>query len=393
MSPTRPGRTGSAHPLTGHTGAVNSVAFAPDGHTLATGSGDKTVILWDVRDPTRPHRLGHPLTGHTGAVNAVAFAPDGHTLATASADKTVILWDVPDPTRPQRLGAPADRPHRLGERGGVRPGRAHPGHRQRRRHGDLVGCAGPDPAAAASAHPLTGHTGPVYSVAFAPDGHTLATASSDQTVILWDVADPTRPQRLGHPLTGHTGPCDLGGVRPGRAHPGHRQQRQDGDLVGCARPDPAAAASGDPLTGHTGAVNSVAFAPDGHTLATGSDDKTVILWDVRDPTRPHRLGAPADRPHRLGVLGGVRPGRAHPGHRQRRPDGDPVGCAGPDPAAAASGQPLTGHTGYVYSVAFAPDGHTLATGSGDKTVILWDVRDPTRPQRLGQPLDRPHRRP
>ena len=83
-----------------------AVAFAPDGHTLATGSDDKSVILWDVRDPTRPQRIGQPLTGHTGSVSSVAFAPDGHTLATGSDDKSVILWDVRDPTRPQRIGHP-----------------------------------------------------------------------------------------------------------------------------------------------------------------------------------------------------------------------------------------------------------------------------------------------
>ena len=70
---------------------MSAVAFAPDGHTLATGSDDSTVILWDVRDPAQPQRLGHPLTGHTDAVYSVAFAPDGHTLATGSADKTVHL--------------------------------------------------------------------------------------------------------------------------------------------------------------------------------------------------------------------------------------------------------------------------------------------------------------
>ena len=100
------GDTRYAGTLTGHTGAVYSVAFAPDGHTLATGSADNSVILWNVRDPTRPQRIGSPLTGHTSPVSSVAFTPDGQTLATGSWDKSVILWDVRDPTRPQRLGSP-----------------------------------------------------------------------------------------------------------------------------------------------------------------------------------------------------------------------------------------------------------------------------------------------
>jgi WD40 repeat protein len=73
---------------------VNAVAFAPDGRTLASASGDQTVRLWDLSDRAHPSPLGPPLTGHTSLVNAVAFAPDGRTLASASYDRTVRLWDL-----------------------------------------------------------------------------------------------------------------------------------------------------------------------------------------------------------------------------------------------------------------------------------------------------------
>ncbi|MGH3830975.1 MAG: WD40 repeat domain-containing protein, partial [Pseudonocardiaceae bacterium] len=79
---------------------------------------------------------------------------------------------------------------------------------------------------------LNGHSGIVTSVAFSPNRQTLATASLDRTVRLWNVADPTHPTPLG-----------------------------------------------TPLTDHTGGVTAVAFSPNGHTLATASLDRTVRLWN------------------------------------------------------------------------------------------------------------------
>ena len=75
----------------GHSAGVWSVAFSPDGKTLASASGDQSVILWEVASR---QAIGEPLKGHSAQVMSVAFSPDGKTLASASADKTVMLWDA-----------------------------------------------------------------------------------------------------------------------------------------------------------------------------------------------------------------------------------------------------------------------------------------------------------
>lgn len=218
--------------LQGHDDAVFSLAFSPDGKTLASGSrGDTSLIVWnlDSRTPAGP-----AIRAHDGGAVALAISPDGKILATGGGDRTVLLWTLADRTP---IGAP-----------------------------------------------LAGHKSNVVSLAFSPDGSLLATASWDGSVMVWDVA--TRQPRLP-PLSTSINQIEAVAFSPD----GRTLAAGDGsgtwlwDVATGKLRRPAALA-------HAGGVKSVAFSRDGTLLATGGSAGTVVLWsvDTGEPVRPPLLG-------------------------------------------------------------------------------------------------------
>src|SRR5262245_39307531 len=212
-----------------------AVSFSPDGQRIAVGFSDDLVGVWDATGGQE--RL--TFNGHRGQVSAVAFSPEGAELATAGSSGTVFLWDV---------------------------------------------------ATGKEARRFEGHaSGGVSSVQFSADGRRLVTAGQDRTARVWHVSS-------GRELAvfrGHSGPVEAAHFLPGAETVG---TAGDNTLrfwsVPPAPPVPTLLHEPDPPSGrlasllakaparHTGAVTALTFSPDGRSVYTGSQDRTIRRWDA-----------------------------------------------------------------------------------------------------------------
>jgi WD40 repeat protein len=431
---TQPKRVGQ--PLVG-CARGNSLAFAPDGHILAVGCSDGQIWLWNLSDPAKIQQDGKPLS-QKGEVESVAFSADGRTLTASTFGESLMKWDISDPAQAKPLAPPFPR---TGGRGTLSPDGTilATGYSEAGVDGAVLYDVS-DPAHPRQMGDPLVHNGDVNYLAFSKDGRLLVTASTDDKAIVWDLASAFDPTAIGEPLigllsnlssvavsTGRNGlvatasasgavilwnlgsPVKAGPTaefpQPAVSGPSNSITQlgfspdgrtlaagaSNGAVVLWDRTDPTRLRPlGQPLTGHSDFIRSVVFSPNGRILATGSGANGVLLWDVTDPAHPRRLGEPL--PH-LATEGGV---AFSPDSRTlAMPDGDSDGVVlwdVSDPARPRkAGQPLDGHShpsslSSASSVAFSPDGRTLATGGTDNAVVLWDLAAGTQPVRLGQPL-------
>jgi WD40 repeat protein len=318
--------------LYGHTSAVHSVAFSPDGSKMATGAWDDTARLWSV-------------VSHTAIVKSIAFSPDGTQLATGSADATAKVWSVATGTERQGFRLRDEVASVVFSPSGERLATADRDGTTRiwdLQSGDLVASAARGSEVMALSFSPDGRqlavgywVGPVvlldsesgaerarfgddglqvFSVAFNSDGTQLAAAiGQDGTVRVWDIGSRQEIFRLAD--------------RPYEVKAAIFNPREPdiavavGSIVRRMRGIPSPTEL-RPLSGHDGAINGIAFSPNGRYLASASADKAVKVWDW------------------------------------------------------ATGEvilTLSGHTAPVQAVAFSPDGRRIATASSDRTWHIYPL--------------------
>jgi eukaryotic-like serine/threonine-protein kinase len=340
-----------------------SVAFAPDGKTIATADVAGAIKVWEVPSC----RLALTIFTQAPDVTSLAFAPDGKGLACSSSDETVRLLDLPTGKCTARFpAASSSQPAILPD---AAPASCRPAYRLAfDPTGRLLAtCQGNDVvirdlSSGKSVATLSAHQKTVTSVAFSPDGKSLASAGLDHSVILWDLEGG----RARATLASHLDIVSCVTFSPDGQLLASADW--DGTVILWRTSDGACLAS---LEDFGCWVHSVAFSPDGCTLAAGDIHGNVKIWDLATGRCTSTIPA-----HVEGMAEPLRPAVA----LAYGPGGDMLATGSTlgvlklwDLSGSKPMRTLSGHAGSVLAAGYASGGRTLASRDEQGTIRLWDL--------------------
>ncbi|KAF8698261.1 protein kinase, partial [Rhizoctonia solani] len=249
----------------GHTNWVHSVSYSPIGTLMASGSMDGTVRLWNLNTGRQE---GEPLVGHTGWVHSVAFSPNGRHVTSGSSDCTVELWDVQSRNSAcNSLKGHSDVVCSVAY--------SHDGTQIISGSWDYAIRLWNVESGKTVTKPICGHTSRVRSVAFSSDGSQIVSGSCDKTVRLWDARSK---KMVDKPYRGHAGSVRSVAFSPNGIY------IASGSMDNTVRVWDIRTGReiSEPFQGHSSSVYSVAFSPCSKRIASGGTSKKVVIWSLAD---------------------------------------------------------------------------------------------------------------
>jgi WD40 repeat protein len=264
-----------AQTLTGHSGEVYSVAISLDGKTLASGSFDRTIKIWNLVTGEKIRTL----SGHSEAVQSVAISPNGRTLASGSLDHTVKIWNLATGELIRTLSGHSEAVQSVAISSDGRILASGGGEFTTNNKDNTIKIW--NLATGELIRTLAGHSYFVTSVAISPDGRTLASSSFDSTIKIWNLATGEQIQYLNNYEVFYSIAFSPDGkTLAGGTHNGGWDYNRDGKGNIIKIWNLATGEKIRTLSGHPSAVRSVAISVDGRTLVSGGSDNTINIWRV-----------------------------------------------------------------------------------------------------------------